>query len=124
MAHIQKLTDKRRTLPWRAQVRRKGHKVMVKMFMTKAEAQAWADEQERTIRLTGLPLTIDDLKKQTVGDIVLPPPMPLGNLRANGVWSILVCCSNVACRHEVSAIDTAIDAAQKRAAILLKPASR
>ena len=29
MAYIQKLTDKPRTLPWRAQVRRKGHKVLV-----------------------------------------------------------------------------------------------
>ena len=35
MAHIQKLTDKQRTLPWRAQVRRKGHKVLVKMFATR-----------------------------------------------------------------------------------------
>ena len=70
MAYIKKLTDKPRTLPWRAQVRRKGHKAMVKMFKTKPEAERWATEQERTIRLTGLPLTIDDLKKHTVGDIV------------------------------------------------------
>ena len=70
MAHIQKLTDKRRTLPWRAQVRRKGHKVLVKMFASKGEAEHWATEQERTIRLTGLPHTIEELKKHTVGDIV------------------------------------------------------
>jgi integrase len=70
MAHIQRMTDKPRTLPWRAQVRRKGHKTMVKMFVTKREAEHWANEQERTIRLTGLPLTIDDLKKHTVGAIV------------------------------------------------------
>jgi integrase len=70
MAHIKKLTDKPRTLPWRAQIRRKGHPVMVKMFKTKAEAEHWANEQERTIRLTGLPLTIGDLKEHTLGDIV------------------------------------------------------
>jgi integrase len=70
MAHIQKMTDKPRTLTWRAQVRRKGHPTLVKMFKTKAEAEHWADEQERNIRLTGLPLTVEDLKKHTVGDIV------------------------------------------------------
>jgi integrase len=70
MAHIQKMTDKPRTLPWRAHINRKGHKAMVKMFATRSEAQRWADEQERSIRLAGLPLTIEDLKNQTVGDIV------------------------------------------------------
>jgi hypothetical protein len=70
MAHIQKMTDKPRTLPWRAQVHRKGHKVMVKMFANRKEAERWADEQERSIRLAGLPLTIDDLKNHTVREIV------------------------------------------------------
>jgi hypothetical protein len=42
MAHIKKLTDKPRKLPWRAQVRRKGQKVMVEMFGTKSEAEYWA----------------------------------------------------------------------------------
>ena len=69
MAHIVKMTDKPRTLPWRAQVHRKGHKLLVKMFATRKEAERWASEQERSIRLAGLPLTIDDLKKKTVGDI-------------------------------------------------------
>jgi hypothetical protein len=66
MAYIKKLTDKRRTLPWRAQIRRKGHKPMVKMFTTRGEAERWASEQERTIRLTGLPMTNEELKKHTV----------------------------------------------------------
>lgn len=69
MAHIRKMTDKRRTLPWRAHINRKGHRTLVKMFKTKDEAKHWADEQERNIRLAGLPLTIEDLKRQTVGDI-------------------------------------------------------
>ena len=30
------------------------------------------------------------------------PPMTLGNMRANGVWSLLVHCLNVTCRHEKS----------------------
>jgi hypothetical protein len=56
--------------PWRAQVKRKGHGTMVKHFVTKKEAQRWGEEQERSIRLAGLPLTNEELKKQTVGDIV------------------------------------------------------
>jgi len=70
MAYIRRLTDKARTLAWRAQVRRKGHKVLVKMFASNDEAEHWAFEEERSIRMTGLPLTIEDLKKHTVGDIV------------------------------------------------------
>jgi integrase len=70
MAYIKKLKDKPRALSWRAQVRRKGHKVVVKMFASRSEAEHWAHEQERAIRLTGLPQTIDDLKKHAVGEIV------------------------------------------------------
>src|SRR4051794_38773223 len=64
------MKDKPRSLPWRAHINRKGHKPLVKMFLTKPEAEHWAGEQERSIRLTGLPLTIEELKKHTVADIV------------------------------------------------------
>jgi hypothetical protein len=70
MAHIKRMTDKPRKLAWRAHINRKGHKPIVKMFLTKPEAEAWAGEQERSIRMTGLPLTIDELKKHTVEEIV------------------------------------------------------
>lgn len=70
MAHIRKLTDKSRTLPWRAQIRRKGQKVLVKMFASRREAEHWATEQERTLRLTGLPHTIEELKKHTFADLI------------------------------------------------------
>jgi integrase len=70
MAHIRKLTDKGRALPWLAHIHRKGHKRLIKMFKTRREAEHWADEQERSIRLAGLPLTTEDLKKHTVEDIV------------------------------------------------------
>lgn len=43
---------------------------MVKMFASRREADQWAQEQERAIRLTGLPQTIDELKRHAVGDIV------------------------------------------------------
>jgi hypothetical protein len=66
MASVIKLTDKPRKLPWRAKV--KGGKV--RMFATKDEAERWGNEYERTIRLTGLPPTIDELKKHTVGELV------------------------------------------------------
>src|SRR5438128_1256464 len=64
------LTDKPRKLPIRAVVRRKGHPTLIKHFLTKAEAKQWEAEQQRSIRLTGMPLTIDALKDVTVKDIV------------------------------------------------------
>jgi integrase len=70
VAHIQKMTDKPRTLFWRAHIHRKGHKPLVKMFATRKEAERWTDEQERSIRLAGLPLTNEELKKHTVGYLV------------------------------------------------------
>jgi integrase len=70
MAHIKRMTDKKRSLPWRAHINRKGHKPIVKMFVSEDEAELWAGEQERSIRMTGLPLTIDQLKKHTVKEIV------------------------------------------------------
>src|SRR5262249_7773030 len=70
MAHIRKLNDKPRTLPWEAHIHRKGHKRLKKMFKSRKEAEHWAEAQEQSIRLTGLPLTIEALKKDTVGDIV------------------------------------------------------
>ena len=61
---------KDKTKPWLAQVARKGHRTFSKSFIAKKDAQRWAAEQERTIDLTGLPLTIEELRKQTVGDLV------------------------------------------------------
>lgn len=68
MAYIKRMTDKPRTLPWRAYV--KGPQPKVRMFLTREEADLWAGEYEREIRLTGLPPTIEALKRHTVGDIV------------------------------------------------------
>lgn len=70
MAYIAKLTDKPRNKPWMAKVQRKGHKTLKKMFFAEVDAKRWAREQERNIDLVGLPLTIDALKKVSVGDIV------------------------------------------------------
>jgi integrase len=69
LAHIRRLTDKPRALPWLAHIHRKGHKRLIKMFKTKKEAEYWAEAQEQSIRLAGLPLTIEALKKETVGDL-------------------------------------------------------
>jgi hypothetical protein len=38
-----------------ATVKRKGHGVLVKHFPTKDKAELWASEQERRIKLAGLP---------------------------------------------------------------------
>jgi integrase len=70
MAYITKLKDKPRKHPWIARIRRKGYPPIIKMHPTREEAVAWAHEQERSIRTTGLPLPITQLKQHTVGDIV------------------------------------------------------
>jgi len=59
-----------RKLPWRAQVKRKGQPRQIKHFLIKDEAELWAGEQERSIRLTGLPLMVSALQKHTVREIV------------------------------------------------------
>jgi hypothetical protein len=59
-----------RKLPWRAQVKRKGHPILIKHFLTKDEAELWAAENERSIRLAGLPLTVSVLKNHTVREII------------------------------------------------------
>jgi integrase len=40
------------------------------MFRTRKEAEHWAAENERSIRMAGLPLTTEALQKTTVGEIV------------------------------------------------------
>lgn len=62
---VMKLTDKDRKRPWRARVRGKAQ-----MFFLKEDAERWEREQEREWTLTGLPPTIETLKKYTLGDIV------------------------------------------------------
>jgi integrase len=68
MATIVFRTGKNR--PWLAQIRRKGHRVFSKSFVRKGDAQRWAAEQERAIDIHGLPLTVEELKKTTIGDLV------------------------------------------------------
>jgi integrase len=71
VAYIKKLTDRPRNKPWRGAIHRKGlRKQLVKFFRTRKEVERWAREQESSLDRTGLPLTIEDLKKVTVGDIV------------------------------------------------------
>jgi integrase len=68
MATIKKYSG--RTLPWRAFIHRKGHTPISKGFLYEEDAKRWANEQERSITLTGLPLTADDYRKVLVKDIV------------------------------------------------------
>src|SRR5579871_4321662 len=68
MAHIQYRPD--RPKPYRVIIHRKGHKVKSKSFLVEKDAERWATEQERSIDLTGLPLTIGELTKVFVKDIV------------------------------------------------------
>lgn len=71
MAHISEQKLKDGTIRYRVHVHRKGHKTLTKGgFQYWKDAERWGNEQDRSIQLAGLPLTIDDLKKHTVGDIV------------------------------------------------------
>jgi hypothetical protein len=47
---------------WRATIKRKGHGVLVRRFPIKNEAELWASEQERSIGLVGLPLSVETLQ--------------------------------------------------------------
>jgi integrase len=71
MAHISMKRNKDGTVSYRAHVHRKGHKPITKGgFKYRKDAERWGKEQDRSIDLAGLPLTIEDLKRHTVGDIV------------------------------------------------------
>jgi integrase len=63
------VTRKGRPKPYLAQIHRKGHPTFSKSFSTMAAARRWATEQERKLELAGLPLTIAELQKTTVGDL-------------------------------------------------------
>jgi integrase len=67
---IYKRVDQHGNVSYRAHVHRKGHKHLSKVFKYEKDAVRWKKEQDRSIDLTGLPQTIDELKKNTVGDIV------------------------------------------------------
>jgi integrase len=51
-------------------IHRKGHRPFTKAFVAKADGERWAREQERELDVTGLPLTVDKLRKHTVKEIV------------------------------------------------------
>jgi integrase len=68
VAHIQFRPEK--TKPYRAIIHRKGLKAYSKSFTERKHAESWARKEEISIETIGMPKTIDDLKQQTVADIV------------------------------------------------------
>jgi integrase len=103
MASIIKLTDKHRTLPWRAKVKGK-----VRMFAAKDEAHRWATEYDRTIRLTGLPPTIEELRRHTVQEIVqryLDEKTPLKGSAANETITLKKFLRRDICSLSLASID-------------------
>ena len=63
-------TIRKRGSSWQAQVRREGYPPLSKTFASKADAAAWAIDQERSIDSADLPTTIRELKGVTVGDLL------------------------------------------------------
>jgi integrase len=63
-------TIRKRGSSWQAQVRREGYPPLSKTFASKADALAWARDQERAIDRAELPTTIRELKGITVGDLL------------------------------------------------------
>jgi integrase len=63
-------TIRKRDSSWQAQVRREGYPPLSKTFASKADAAAWARDQERAIDRAELPTTVRELKGVTVGDLL------------------------------------------------------
>jgi integrase len=63
-------TIRKRSSSWQAQVRRQGSSPISKSFTTKADALLWARETERSIDRAELPVTIKDLQRITVADLL------------------------------------------------------
>jgi integrase len=63
-------TIRKRGSSWQAQVRREGFPPLSKTFPSKADAAAWARDQERAIDRAELPTTARALKGLTVGDLL------------------------------------------------------
>jgi len=63
-------TIRKRGSRWEAQVRIKGYPSFTKTFTARADAVAWAKEKERVIERAEVPVSVRDLKGQTVGDLL------------------------------------------------------
>jgi integrase len=61
---------RKRGSSWQAQVRREGYPPLSKTFATKADAQAWARDQERSIDRAEAPISTRELKGLTVADLL------------------------------------------------------
>jgi hypothetical protein len=63
-------TITKRETGWKAQVRRKGYSARTKTFTTKAQAEAWAREQEAQMDRGDLPRSDKALKQTTLHDLL------------------------------------------------------
>lgn len=63
-------TIRKRGSSWQAQVRREGYPPLSKTFPSKADAAAWARDQERAIDRAELPTTARALRGMTVSDLL------------------------------------------------------
>src|SRR4051812_23260985 len=61
---------RKRGSTWQAQVRREGYSPLSKTFASKADAQAWARDQERSIDRAEAPIPKRELKGLTVADLL------------------------------------------------------
>jgi hypothetical protein len=61
---------RKRGSSWQAQVRRESYPPFSKTFTTKADAQAWARDQERSIDRAEAPTSTRELKGLTVADLL------------------------------------------------------
>jgi len=63
-------TIRKRGSSWQAQVRREGYPPLSKTFPSKADAAAWARDQERAIDRAELPTSIKELKGITLAELL------------------------------------------------------
>jgi hypothetical protein len=61
---------RKRGTTWQAQVRREGYSPLSKTFASKADAQVWARDMERSIDRAEASTSTRELKGFTVGDLL------------------------------------------------------
>jgi integrase len=70
MAHVSKYKLKNGEVRYRSHVHRFGQSLTQAGFKYRKDAQRWGDEQDRSIQLTNLPLTVRELMKYTAEDVL------------------------------------------------------
>lgn len=104
MGHITKVTDSKGHVKYKAYVHRKGCKQINKRFTDPRDADRWIREQERSIDITGLPLSIGELRKHTLAELVeryLKEKTPAKGCAVNEAYALNTFLRHPLCRQSL-----------------------